>query len=254
MNGEPRVLSILIVDDEAIARRRLRRMLSDRPDVEIVGEAADGEEALAHIAASPPDVVLLDIQMPEMTGLELAEHLPAETHVIFTTAHEEYAVQAFDAAAVDYLLKPVAAERLDRALDRVRRLEAPPERDELTRLLRQVSGRDEPPRVAARLGDTIRVFDPREISRFHFRNGYTVFSHEGRNYSLDDSIAGLAARLEAWGFLRVHRSEIINLQRVSALRRIDDTTVVELNDGQRAAVSRRRVRALKRALGIAETE
>ena len=243
-------LTVLIVDDEGIARRRLRRQLQKMPQVEIVGEAADGEEALAAIVEHQPRLVLLDIRMPGMDGLALAERLPPATHVVFTTAHEEYAVGAFEAAAVDYLLKPIDSDRLAEALDRVRRLEAPAEGQELARLLRAATGNEEPPRVAARRGETLRLFDPREIARFHAEQGYTEFRHDGRRYLLDDSIVALAARLKPWGFLRVHRAELINLHQVKSLRRVDDSTIVELADGQRALVSRRQVRALKRALGV----
>ena len=243
-------LTVLVVDDEGIARRRLRRQLGKIPGVEIVGEAADGEEALAAIAEQRPRVVLLDIRMPGLDGLAVAERLPDTTHVVFTTAHEEYAVSAFEAAAVDYLLKPIDGERLAEALERVRRLEAPTEGRELARLLRAAAGNEEPPRVAARRGETLRLFDPRQISRFHSTEGYTEFRHDGRRYLLDDSIVALAARLRPWGFLRVHRAELINLHQVRSLRRLDDATIVELADGQRAPVSRRRVTALKKALGV----
>ena len=143
-------LTVLIVDDEGVARRRLRRQLAKLPGVETLGEAADAEEALAAVVEHRPRVVLLDIRMPGMDGLELADRLPAGTHVVFTTAHEEYAVGAFEAAAVDYLLKPIDADRLAEALERVRRLEAPTEGHELARLLRAATGNEEPPRVAAR--------------------------------------------------------------------------------------------------------
>lgn len=246
----PPPLGVLIVDDEAVARRRLHRQLEKIPGVEILGEAADAEEALAAVAERPPRVVLLDIRMPGMDGLELAERLPPGTHVVFTTAHEEYAIGAFEAAAVDYLLKPISGERLAEALDRARRLEAPIAGHDLARLLRSATGTEEPPRVAARRGETLRLFDPRQIARFHATEGYTEFRHDGRRYLLDDSIVGLAARLKPWGFLRVHRAELINLHQVRSLRRVDDSTVVELADGQRATVSRRQVRALKRALGV----
>lgn len=243
-------LTVLIVDDEGIARRRLRRLLQKIPGVEVVGEAADGEAALAAIAEIQPRVVLLDIRMPGMDGLTLAERLPPGTYVVFTTAHEEYAVGAFEAAAVDYLLKPIDSDRLLEALDRVRRLEAPTDGHELARLLRAATGNEEPPRVAARRGEILRLFDPREIARFHSEQGYTEFRHDGRRYLLDDSIVALAARLKSWGFLRVHRAELINLHQVKALRRVDDSTLVELADGQRAPVSRRQVKALKKALGV----
>lgn len=251
MSEAERTLTVLIVDDEAVARRRLRRMLGRLPRIEVLAEAADADEALSAVGDTPPDVALLDIRMPGMDGLELAERLPDGIHVVFTTAYEEYAVKAFEAAAVDYLLKPIEQDRLAEALDRARRLEAPLERQELTRILREVSGREGPPRVAARRGDAIQLFDPRRIARFHSEDGYTVFRHDGRNYLLDESIVSLTARLRSWGFVRVHRAEMINLHHVKALRRVDDTTVVELTDGQRATVSRRHVAGLKRALGVA---
>ena len=244
------ILTVLVVDDEGIARRRLRRQLGKIPGIEIVGEAADGEAALAAIDEHRPRVVLLDIRMPGLDGLAVAEQLPPETHLIFTTAHEEYAVSAFEAAAVDYLLKPIDGERLAGSLERVRRLESPTAGRELAKLLRAATGHEEPPRVAARRGETLRLFDPREISRFHATEGYTEFRHDGRRYLLDDSIVALAARLRPWGFLRVHRAELVNLHQVRSLRRVDDATVVELADGQHAPVSRRQVTALKKALGV----
>lgn len=251
MNAPPnRELSVLIVDDEAIARRRLRRMLERIPGIKVAGEAGDADEALERVGDEVPDIALLDIRMPGIDGLELAERLPEAVHINFATAYDEYAVRAFDAAAIDYLLKPIEQNRLEQAIDRARRLDRPVERRELTKILREVSGREEPPRVAARRGDAIQLFDPRRIARFHSEDGYTVFRHDGRNYLLDESIVSLAARLKAWGFVRIHRAEMVNLHQVKALRRLDDTTVVELADGQRATVSRRHLAGLKKALGV----
>ena len=120
------MMRVLVVDDEGVARRRLVRMLSRMDEVEVAGEAASGDEALQQIASLRPDVVLLDIRMPGMDGLELAGNLPQPApHVIFTTAYQEYAVQAFERSAVDYLLKPVETDRLQAALDKVRRLDRP---------------------------------------------------------------------------------------------------------------------------------
>ena len=226
-------------------------MLQRMDGVTVVAEAADGDSALAKVSETEPDLLLLDIRMPGETGLELASRLPKNAHVIFVTAYEEYAVQAFDASAVDYLLKPVAASRLATALEKVRRLQAPQDRKSLEVLLRQVARRDEPPRVTARNGETLRVFDSREIVRFHADGGYTAFRHGGRNYLVNDTITALEDTLGDWGFARIHRSELVNLSSVRALHREEETVVVELSDGQRVPVSRRYLPALKKLLGIA---
>jgi two-component system LytT family response regulator len=243
----------LIADDERLARKRLRRMLERLDDVEIAAEAADGEETLTKVSEVRPDVVFLDIRMPEMDGLEVARRLPEGIRVVFTTAYDSYAVEAFDAAAVDYLLKPIEEERLAKAVEKLRKLAATPASAELQLLFERLSERratGELPRVTARRGDTLRVFDPREISRFHAADRYTVFRHGGREYLLDESIVSLERRLARLGFVKVHRSELINLAAVRALRREDDQNLAELADGQRAVISRRHLKQLKERLGI----
>ncbi len=240
----------LVVDDERLARNRLKRMLGRIEGVEVVGEAADGKEALELIATLEPEVAFLDIRMPEMDGLELARRLPAETRVVFTTAYDQYAVDAFEASAVDYLLKPIESERLVAAVGKLRRYGGGPAAPELESLLERLAQRDEPPRITARRGDTIRVFDPRTIPRFHAQDRYTVFRHGERDYLLDESITSLERRLSPWGFVRVHRSELVLLGTIRALKKEDDAHHLELSDGQRAAVSRRHLKGLKRRLGI----
>jgi DNA-binding LytR/AlgR family response regulator len=231
-------MRVLVVDDELPARRRLIRMLARVAGVEVVGEAGDGAEARRQIAALRPDVVLLDIQMPEIDGIELAEagaDLPA---IIFVTAHSQYAVRAFEVAASDYLLKPVQQVRLEQALARVQ--------------LRPV----EPPavRISARSGGAVRLFDPRTITRFHASDKYTLFHVGAAEYMLDDSLTTLEARLAGLGFVRVHRSELVNLAAARALHMQNGVVMLELSDGQRAPVSRRAVAALKRRLGLADGE
>jgi DNA-binding LytR/AlgR family response regulator len=239
----------LIVDDEAVARRRLKRMLTAHDDLEVVGEAADGREALERIRELEPDVVFLDIRMPEIDGLELARQLN-DVHVVFTTAYDEYAVEAFDTSATAYLLKPIEKRRLAAALDKVRKQRTHSSDENLEQLLRRIAQRDEPPRVTARRGDAIRVFDPREITRFHARDGYAGFRHEGHVFLLDESMTALAQRLGDWGVVRIHRGELVNLSQITALRREDEQSFVELADGQRAPVSRRHLKELKQRLGI----
>jgi len=233
--------------------------------VEIVGEAENGGEALEQIGRLDPDVVFLDIRMPEMDGLSVAramtEHRskasPSNSapHVVFVTAYDEYAVEAFEAAAVDYLLKPIESERLTQSVDRALRLhrtetDAETPTKNLEDLFHALTTKDERPRIAAKSGDTLRLFDPATISRFWAADGYTLFRCDGRKYVLDESITSLTERLAAHGFIRVHRHELINLSSVRAILRIDDGLVVELADNQRASVSRRHGRELKKALGL----
>ncbi|MEM7152404.1 MAG: LytTR family DNA-binding domain-containing protein [Myxococcota bacterium] len=231
-------MRVLVVDDEAPARRRLVRMLQRMDGVEVAGEAADGEEALNMVRASPPDLLLLDIDMPQMDGLELAEE-PSLPPVVFTTAHAEHALRAFEVDAVDYLLKPISKDRLAEAIARARARTAAPDP--------AASG---PPRITARDGATVHVIDAAQITRFHAEDKYTVFTHAGRELVLDDSLASLEKRLSAHGFFRTHRSELVNIHAVVALHADGGSTRVELNDGSHAAVGRRLVTELKRRLGI----
>lgn len=236
-------MKVLVVDDEEPARRRLVRMLERLGGIEVVGEAADGEQALALVRERAPELLLLDIDMPEMDGLELAE-LPGVPLVIFTTAHAEHAVRAFEVAAVDYLLKPIARERLAEAIERARA------RSQVGRATVAPPIIDPPPRITARSGSTVHVIDASEITRFHATDKVTIFIHEGRELVLDDSLSTLEERLGPHGFFRTHRSELVSLAAVKALHSEGGSTHVELRDGSRAAVGRRVVAELKRRLGI----
>ena len=232
-------MKILVVDDEQLARRRMLRMLGRMADVEVVGEATDGIDAREQIARRAPDLVLLDIDMPELDGLSLAAEIGVP--VVFTTAHAQHAVEAFDLEATDYLLKPVSEDRLRRAIDRVRTAPSPTTQP----------GPDEVPRVSARIGTAAHVFDARTIPRFFASDKYTLFHHAGDEFVLDESLNALEQRLSPHGFLRVHRSELIRLAAVKTLHSLDEGPVIELEDGQRAAVSRRQLAELKRRLGVA---
>lgn len=234
-------MRVLVVDDEAPARRRLVRMLERLGGLEVVGEAGDGEQALALVRERAPELLLLDIDMPEMDGLELAE-LPGMPLVIFTTAHAEHAVRAFEVAAVDYLLKPIARERLAEAIERARARGG--------RAAVASPATDAPPRITARSGGTVHVIDASEITRFHATDKVTIFVHEGRELVLDDSLSALEERLGAHGFFRTHRSELVSLAAIKALHTDGGSTRVELRDGSQAAVGRRVVAELKRRLGI----
>jgi DNA-binding LytR/AlgR family response regulator len=239
----------LVVDDEPIARRRLVRMLGRLPGVEVAGEAADGEEALAKIEALAPDVVLLDIRMPGLDGLALARRGIGMPPIVFVTAYAEFAVAAFAAEAVDYLLKPVEEARLAEALRRASRRGAV-DAARLAALLERLASRGEEPRVTARSHGSVRFFDARQVARIHADQKYTGFTLDGKTYLLDEALDSLEKRLASWGFVRVHRSELVNLHFVRALHRTVRGNVLELAGGERVPVSRRRAQALARRLGL----
>lgn len=240
-------MRVLVVDDEAPARRRLLRMLARVPGVEVVGEAGDGSEAIERARTLAPDLVLLDIDMPGLDGVAVAERLRG-TAVVFTTAHAEHAARAFELRAIDYLLKPVTPARLEDAITRVReRGAAAPEL--LSAALAKLLGMREPPRVNARRGTSVHVFDAREIGRFFAADKYTVFVHEGEEYLLDESLSALEARLGDHGFVRVHRRELVRLDRIRALHADGAAHRLELADGTSVPVSRRSIAELRRRLG-----
>jgi DNA-binding LytR/AlgR family response regulator len=246
---------VLIVDDEAPARRRLIRMIGAMEEVTVAGEAGDAETALAQVAALAPDVALLDIRLPGMDGLALAAryaHLPP---IVFVTAHDEFALRAFELDAVDYLVKPVRPERLAAALARARRrLDA--SGDGTTATLARLAASAPPVELAATSvrivvidRGALRLFEAHEVSRFWASDKYTLFVAEGEERLTQEPLAALAERLLPHGFMRVHRGELVNLARVRAVRSEDGHHLAELEDGQVARVGRRVLTALKAALG-----
>ena len=246
-------MRVLVVDDEPLARIRLLRMLEKIAAVESVAEAENGRSAREQIEIFHPNVVLLDIRMPGISGLDVARAILPEHAIIFTTAHDEYAVEAFEVAAIDYLLKPISQERLEQALERARnnvRVNRDEDLAALDASLRSSRGEEARPRIAARKGDSLRVFDPSEIDRLSSSGGYTSFRHGDEDFLLDESLNVLETRLESSGFLRVHRSELIRIDAVLAIHSDDRGTTAELTRGERAPVSRRHVAELKKALGI----
>ena len=245
-------MKLLVVDDEAIARRRLIRMLN-RLGEDVVGEAENGQEALEKIETLRPDAVLLDIRMPGLSGLELANSAPNLPPIIFTTAYDEYAVGAFETDAVDYLLKPIQPDRLQAALARVARQRASVDPQQLSKLLERALAKSrggETPRVTARAGRTVRVFDARTICRFHASDRYTLFRHKDAEFVLDESLNALEKRLGPHGFVRVHRGELVNLECIDAVHFEDGAAEIKFKDGQTAPVSRRLAPDLKRRLGM----
>jgi two-component system LytT family response regulator len=240
------MIRALIVDDEAPARERLRLLLDEIDDVEVAGEADDGERAIEQIAVLSPHVVFLDIQMPGCTGLEIAASLPSpRPHIVFCTAFDQYAVDAFELSAVDYLLKPVTRARLGKALDRVR--SGAPADAPLDRAVRTAAP---PIRFLARKGSTYRVVNSREVLCFVSEEGTTQVHVAGQRFWMPPTLNELEERLDPRLFFRVSRAAIVNLD---AVKEVTPTAgghgEATLRDGTRVEVSRRRFRELTDRLG-----
>ena len=256
--GEP--LRVLVADDEAIARKRLVRLLAAMPDVAIAGECADAHEVLDRVRAGGIDAVLLDIQMPELTGIEALQLFPADGPVvIFCTAHTAHAVAAFDVGAIDYLLKPVEAPRLHKALARARDRDARRRyRDELARLAAQapipvpVPASERPlARLALPTRQGIVLLDPVQMSHAELDGELvTIYSAEGQ-YLSALSLQELESRLPADRFARVHRRAIVNLEQVVRLEPNEvGGFTARMRGGQTVEVSRQAARDLRRRLGL----
>lgn len=249
-------MRILIVDDEQNARNRLQIMLEEL-DVEVVGEAANGVEALEMVQTLRPDLLLLDINMPEVDGFDVARHLPEPAPlVIFQTAHDEFALKAFDHEAVDYLVKPVNLLRLSEALERVRkRLDTstssayPPELIDQLRTAIGAGITQGPRRLLVRDGRGHRLLPIEQIRMFVARDGEVYAVTAEREFMADYTLAELEDRFGG-SFTRASRSELVGLEHVQ--RFLSDGEVgaeLVLADGTRIRVSRRRVAGVKQQLG-----
>jgi two-component system LytT family response regulator len=246
-------MRLIVVDDEAAARRRIVR-LAEGAGVEVVGEAADGLEALALAARLRPDAVLLDVTMPEVSGLDVARRLPSPRPlVIFVTAHDEFAVEAFEREAIDYLLKPVTRERLAQALDRARRRlaerMAAPLTAEVAARLQAAMPLARPRRLLVRYQNGHRLVAIREVVRFAAREGLvSAVMEAGGQHLTDDSLDALEARLSGL-FVRTSRSDLVAVDRIDRIvGNGDGSATLKLHSGEPIRVSRRRAAAVRRAL------
>jgi len=204
-------LRVVVVDDEPLARRRLKRLLTALGGVDVAGEAGDGHTALARIQQTSPDAVLLDVQMPEMDGLAVSRRLSAPRPlVVFVTAFDTFAVNAFDVQAVDYLLKPVSESRLGAAIERVRaRLALPARPSEAVR--RAID------RLPVRSDGRIDLVAVADIDWFEAADNYVVVHAGRRTHVLRETLSHLESELDPAAFVRIHRSSIVRVERISRL-------------------------------------
>lgn len=234
------MIRVVVVDDEPVARRGLVRLLAAETDVEVVGQASDGAEAMAVLRAQRPDIIFLDIQMPRFDGLLVAEEvttLEAPPLVVFVTAYDRYAVRAFEMEAADYILKPFDAERLQQVLDRMRRR------------LRSGTAPDIDGRLIVRDGRALMFLDPEEVELLESEGNYVRIRTRRNEHLVRATLKAMAQRLEPHGFVRISRSALVNLACVrKVVRRERGRHVAVLETGRRISVSRRAVRRLRRAI------
>ena len=245
-------MKILIVDDEQPARDRLRQILEDEPGFDVVGEAGNGEEALQRAAELSPDVVLLDIRMPGMEGIEAARHLNAmdpAPAVVFTTAYDEYAIDAFEARAIGYVLKPVRRARLTGALEHARRFAS----SALAEAAAEANLDARRKHVCAYAHGELKLIPVDEISMFRADQKYVSVDHDNGQDLIDDSLKSLEAEFGD-RFVRIHRSALIAVDRIDRLEKnTEGKTRVVLREGSQVdnielIISRRHVAEVKRRL------
>jgi two-component system LytT family response regulator len=248
------MIRVVLIDDEEFARERLSQLLSAVPDIEIVGEAANGEEAIRKIAELRPDLVLLDIQMPKASGLEVAACLPQpRPKIIFCTAFDQYAINAFELHAVDYLLKPVNRVRLIQSIERIRQKaqqDADAEVNKVTSAMRSTCSR-----LLVRIGERIRIVPQNDMVYFSSEEGLTRLHTRDREHVLDPTLNELEERLNPAIFFRVSRAAIVNLDYVTEVRPMPGGMAdVVLKTGTTLEVSRRRLKdLLDRLTGVVPT-
>lgn len=245
------MIRALIVDDEPLARRGIVQLLNAHPDVAVIGEARNGREAIQAIRVSRPDLVFLDVQMPELDGLEVLNQVgPASMPlVIFVTAYDEFAVKAFDAHAIDYLVKPIQEVRFNEALGRVRKWMSAAEAIAISRkyqLLLETSKHRRRLLVPTSSGEIL--FETQEIDWIEADDYYAAIHIKGKRHLIREALASLELRLDSELFLRVHRSAIVNLDRVREVKSdgagglnllLRDGTVVPVSRRRRAHVNQR---------------
>jgi two-component system, LytTR family, response regulator len=247
------MIRVLVVDDESPARNRLKRKLASFADLEVVGEASHGREALEKISELRPDVLFLDIEMPELDGLGVAASLPEPAPlVVFVTAYDEFALKAFETSALDYLVKPVTSVRLAQTVERLRSRLADA-RPNLEKILERFSATKAPSRVAIRSGAKYVVVEPALVSAVLARDHYVAVLADGKEYLLEDSLENVARRFRGVEWLRVHRSAILNVEFLQELQHEGDRKYLAvLKDPARTKVpiSRERLAEVKKNLGL----
>jgi len=252
-------LRAYVLDDEPLAVKRLTKLLTETGRVDVVGSETDPERALAVLHAT--DVLFLDIQMPGLTGFDVLERLQHQPLVVFTTAYDRYALNAFEVNSIDYLLKPIERERLAHALDKIERLRDPAglktARSDVRALAQQLAAELSPQRrldrIASKVGERTTILDVARATHFFSKDKLTFAAVDGREHVVDLTLAELESRLDPRRFVRIHRATIVNLAFVQELfPGLDGGLIARLKDGLKTelSVARDRARELRERLGI----
>ena len=252
-----------LVDDESLALDRLAKLLRATRRVDVVGRTSNPKTAVHFLSSAQVDVVFLDIHMPELSGFEVLDRLPNQPPVIFTTAYDQYALKAFEVNSIDYLLKPIDPQQLDRALKKLESHRINARQAELTDALRStiaklahslpIDERRLPNRICSRIGDRVVLIDLDRITHFYSEERLTYASTDARQYIVDYSLATLEQVLGGRGFLRIHRSTLVNLAFVDELHRWFGGRMIARIKGRNQielTVARSYVRLLKQELGF----
>jgi DNA-binding LytR/AlgR family response regulator len=245
----------LLVDDEPIARKVLREELADLPEVEVIGEAENGEQALERIHALAPDLVFLDLQMPGMDGFEVVRNLPGENPpcIVIVTAFNEHAIRAFDAGAIDYLLKPVGQDRLMKCVERVRQLRRSSlaVAESVARLqdVVQQAPSNRPRKIVGKLGEEFHLLDSSQVLAFQAERELVWIITRKQRYLATQPLKTIQQKLGDLNFARVHRNSLVNLDHVAKMAPLSSQRwLLTLANQQEFIVSKRQARAVQKLL------
>jgi two-component system LytT family response regulator len=247
-------LKTLIVDDEPIARRVLREELELIEDVEVIGEAADGAAALEKICAEQPDLVLLDLQMPAMSGLEVVRQLQHGQHlpvIVIVTAYDQHALQAFEAGAIDYLLKPVGQERLSQAVERAKRVTGRQAMERIAQLqeIAEPSANPRMRRIVGKVGEEYFLLSADEIYAFQAEGDLVWIVAARRKYLATETLKELELRLKNGSFRRIHRNALVNVDHVRKMSSLSSQRwLITMTNDQEFVASKRQARTVRELL------
>ena len=251
-----RPIRALIVDDERLARQKVRTLLSSDDDVEIIGECSNASEAVANVKREKPDLLLLDVEMPGANGFDVLHRLRGEKMpaVIFITAHDEYAVRAFDVQAIDYVMKPFDRRRFTDALKRAKRRLADVDDDAEARILRLLEHMVKPKRVehfVVKVKDRTFLVPIIDVDWIEAEGKYVRLHAAGTAHLVRESITEVEERLDTRRFLRIHRATIVNLKRIAEMQKgFGGSLFVVLRDGTKLTMSRRYRTRIREATGV----